>query len=219
MGKHVAVILSGCGFRDGAEIHESVLTLLSLDRAGARVTVASIDAPQARVTDHQTGRDGGPPRNVRAESARIARGEVREVKSLRAADFDAAILPGGYGAALNLSTFATQGPTCTVDDSVASFLRELNRLGKPIGAICIAPALVAKLFGPDLHPRLTIGNDAGTAAALEKMGARHAACAADQIVVDETHRIVTTPAYMLAERIGEAAAGIDALVRKVLELT
>jgi enhancing lycopene biosynthesis protein 2 len=218
MGKRVAVILSGCGVQDGSEIHEAVLTLLYLDQCGATVTAASVDKPQARVFDHQAGREAPETRNVRTESARIVRGAVKDVRSLRAADFDAAILPGGFGAALNLSTFGPKGADCAVDEGVAAFLRELCRLGKPIGAICIAPAIVARLFGSDLRPQLTIGSDAGTAAALEKMGARHVARAVDEIAVDEKLKIVTTPAYMLARGIKEAAAGIEKLVRKVIEL-
>ena len=219
MSKRVAVILSGCGFKDGAEIHESVLTLLALDRAGADVTVASIDRPQAKVTDHHAGRDVAERRNVLTESARIARGPVREVRELRAAEFDAVVLPGGFGAALNLCDFGVKGAECVVDESVSAFLREMHRLGRPIGAICIAPALVARLFGADLHPQLTIGSDAGTAAALEKMGARHVKTPVDGIAVDARHKIVTTPAYMLAKSIKEAAAGIEKLVQKVIELS
>lgn len=218
MNKRVAVILSGCGFLDGAEIHESVLTLLYLDQAGADVTVASVDKSQMKVTDHHTGKDGGESRNVRAESARIARGEVREVRSLKADEFDAVILPGGFGAALNLSTFGTKGADCTVDESVAAFLREMNQQGKPIGAICIAPAVVARTFGADLKPELTIGTDAGTAAALQEMGARHVDRPVTEIAVDTKNKIVSTPAYMLAQRISEAATGIEKCVGKVLEM-
>lgn len=218
MGKRVAVVLSGCGFMDGAEVHESVLTLLALDRAGAEVTVASVDRPQAKVADHHAGRDAAEKRNVRVESARIARGPVREVRELKAKDFDAVILPGGFGAALNLCDFGAKGADCSVDESVAGFLREMHAKGRPIGAICIAPALVARVFGADLHPQLTIGSDAGTAAALEKMGAKHVKTPVDGIAVDAKHKIVTTPAYMLAKRIVEAAAGIEKLVAKVIEL-
>jgi enhancing lycopene biosynthesis protein 2 len=216
--KRVAVILSGCGVMDGSEIHESVLTLLYLDRGGAKVTLFAPDKDQAKVHNHFTARDEAFKRNTLAESARIARGKIKDIKQARAEDFDAVVLPGGYGAALNLCTFGQDGSKCTVDQDVSVFLRNMHEKGKVIGAICIAPALVAKVFGGDLHPDLTIGSDAGTAAELERMGAKHVRCAVNDVVVDKKNRIVTTPAYMLAERIGQAAEGIEKLVGKVLEM-
>jgi enhancing lycopene biosynthesis protein 2 len=218
MPKKVAVILSGCGKQDGAEIHESVLTLLALDRAGATYEVLAPDKPQRQVVNHATGQEVKQTRNVLVEAARIARGAVKDIARAKGSDYDAVILPGGYGAALNLSDFALRGAECTVDEHVARFLREAHQAGRPIGAICIAPAVVARVFGPDLHPTLTIGSDTATAAALEKMGARHEVRRVDQIAVDEKNKIVTTPAYMLAQRISEVATGIERLVEAVLRL-
>lgn len=216
--KRVAVILSGCGVFDGAEIHESVLTLLALDKAGATVTVAAPDIPQHHVINHQTGQPAeGETRNVRVESARIARGPVKTVAELDPKDFDAVILPGGFGAAKNLCTFALAGADFEVEPTVATFLRTFHSLGRPIGLACIAPAIAAHLFGSE-SVRFTIGHDPGTAAALSAAGGIHVDCPVGDVVMDEARKIVTTPAYMLATRISEAEAGINRMVAAVLKL-
>jgi enhancing lycopene biosynthesis protein 2 len=213
----VGVLLSGCGFQDGAEIHESVLTLLALDRAGAEVACFAPDVAQTVVVNHATGEATKESRNVLVESARIARGDVRDVAQARARDLDALVLPGGFGAALNLSDFATKGAACTVHPEVARLLREMHAAGKPIGAICIAPAVLARALGP-AHPRLTIGDDVATAAGLTACGAVHVACPVDRFVVDEVNRIVSTPAYMLGPTIRHVAQGIERCVGEVLRL-
>jgi enhancing lycopene biosynthesis protein 2 len=215
--KRVGVVLSGCGFMDGAEIHESVVTLLALDRAGAAVKVLAPDVQQADVVDHRAGKPASERRNVMVEAARIARGEIESLARVRAGDFDTVILPGGFGAAKNLSTFAAAGKTMKVDPDLERLLREVHAQKKPLGFICIAPVIAARLFG-EQHPRLTIGNDAETAKAIEAMGAVHVACKVEDIVVDETHRIVTTPAYMLGPTIAPVAAGIEKLVARVLSM-
>ncbi|HBL19035.1 MAG: isoprenoid biosynthesis protein ElbB [Elusimicrobia bacterium GWA2_69_24] len=213
----IGVILSGCGRFDGSEIHEAVSLLLAIDRAGAEAVCMAPDEEQAEVVDHLSGKPAAERRGVLAESARIARGQVRALSGVRAADIDALILPGGFGAAKNLSTFAKDGVGCRVQTDVARLLKDMRAAGKPIGGMCIAPAVLARVLGSE-HPVLTIGSDAGTAQALESMGARHRTCAAAEVVVDSERRIVTTPAYMLAGRISEVFAGAEALVAKVLEL-
>jgi enhancing lycopene biosynthesis protein 2 len=216
--KKVAVILSGCGVFDGAEIHESVLTLLALDRANAQVVCAAPDMPQHHVINHCTRQPApGETRNVLVESARIARGQIIPLSQLNVRDVDAVILPGGFGAAKNLSTFALAGPNFTVHPDVARVVRAAHQAGKPVGFICIAPAIAAALFGPE-QVEFTIGTDVGTAQALETLGGRHVNCNVHNIVVDRRLKIVTTPAYMLASRITEAEAGINKLVQAVLEL-
>lgn len=214
----VGVILSGCGFQDGSEIHEAVLTLLALDRSGADVVIAAPDTDQKEVIDHRTGKRSRSRRNVLTESARIARGEIVDVAGLDASGLDAVILPGGFGAAKNLSTFAADGDGCTVVDDVAALLRELHKEGKPIGALCIAPAVVAKVLGKKVAPGLTIGTDADTAAAIEKMGASHHEAQVTEMLVDEENRIVSTPCYMLPARISDVATGIDKAVGAVLTM-
>ncbi len=213
----VGVILSGCGYLDGAEIQEAVLTLLALDRAGAEVSCFAPDVAQHKVVNHLTGKEEGESRNVLVESARIARGRIADVAEANADDLDALILPGGFGAALNLCDFAIHGPDCTVDPGVERLIRAVHGAGKPIGAICIAPALIAKVLG-DGGVEVTIGNDAGTAAALESMGARHCDCPVDAFVVDRKQKVVTTPAYMLGPGTKDVAAGIERCVAETLAL-
>jgi enhancing lycopene biosynthesis protein 2 len=213
----VGVLLAGCGVYDGAEIHEAVLTLLALDRAGAQAVCAAPNAPQLHVINHLTGEVTGESRNVLIESARIARGNIADLATVSASDLDALVLPGGFGAAKNLCDFAVRGAACSVHPEVARLVREVHAQGKPIGAICIAPALIARLLGGE-HPRLTIGTDATTAAAIEGMGAHHVTCGTDSTVVDRERRIVTTPAYMLAGWVAETAAGIEKLVGEVLAM-
>ncbi|HPC82888.1 MAG TPA: isoprenoid biosynthesis glyoxalase ElbB [Thermoanaerobaculaceae bacterium] len=214
----IGVLLAGCGVYDGAEIHEAVVTLLALDREGAEAVCLAPSVAQYHVVNHLTGQPmPGAQRNVLEEAARIARGAVRDVAGVAASELDALVIPGGFGAAKNLCSFAFEGANCSVQPAVESLVRALHEAGKPIGAMCIAPAILARVLGP-LQPRLTIGTDAATAAALESMGARHVPCAVDDIVVDETARVVSTPAYMLAGRIGEAAAGIEKLVAAVVRM-
>jgi enhancing lycopene biosynthesis protein 2 len=214
----VGVLLSGCGVYDGAEIHEAVITLLALDRAGAQILCMAPNMEQLHVINHLTGDVvPGENRNVLVEAARIARGQIRDVATVHAEELDALILPGGFGAAKNLCDFALKGPDCTVHPQVARLIRDVHAAGKPIGAICIAPALVARLLGEE-HPRLTIGTDQETAAALEKMGACHENCGVEGVVVDQDRRLVTTPAYMLAQSISQAAEGIEKLVTQVLAM-
>ncbi len=216
--KKVAVILSGCGVFDGAEIHESVLVLLALDRANAQVICVAPDVPQHHVVNHLTRQPvPGETRNVLVESARIARGNIIPLSRLQPAEVDAFILPGGFGAAKNLCTFALAGPDFDVYPEVARVLREAHKLGKPLGFVCIAPAIAAKLFGAE-KLEFTIGTDAETARALQQGGGQHINCTVHNVVVDRRLKIVTTPAYMLAGRITEAEAGINKLVQAVLEM-
>lgn len=219
--KKVAVILSGCGVFDGAEIHEATLTLLALDLCGARAVIAAPDRNQARVVNHLTQAEvPGEKRNVLIEAARIARGDIRRVSDLRVSEVDAAILPGGYGAALNLSNFASAGSDLEVEPTVAAFLREMWEARKPLAALCIAPPILAKVLKDAgvQGARLTIGNDPGTARAIAALGQTHVECKATECVVDETNRVVTTPAYMLATSIAELWQGVQATVKAVLDL-
>lgn len=214
--KRVAVVLSGCGFLDGAEIHESVLALLALDRAGTEVTCFAPDQPQAQVVNHFTGQPASESRNVLTESARIARGKIQPLSQADASLFDALIVPGGFGAAKNLSNFAIQGAECDINPDLTRLVKAMHQAGKPMGFICIAPALLPKILGVPV--RLTIGNDIDTAEVIDSMGGEHVTCPVDDIVVDADQKVVTTPAYMLAQRISEAALGIDKLVARVLVL-
>ena len=215
--KKVAVILSGCGVYDGSEIQEAVLLVLALDRLNAQIIFAAPDANQHHVTNHLTNQNVTENRNILSESARIARGSIIPVRELNAKMFDAVIIPGGFGAATNLSTFAFGGENFEVQPDIANILCEAHRAGKPLGFICIAPVIAAKLFGKD-HVEVTIGNDSGTAAAIQKTGAKHCSCTVHNIIIDRRLKIVTTPAYMLGKRITEVEAGINKLVQAVLEM-
>ena len=214
----VAVILSGCGVYDGAEIQESVLTLLALAKAGAEVSCLAPDIAQRQVIDHSSGDVlEDEDRNVMAEAARISRGEILPLDNARVDDFDSFIYVGGFGVAKNLSSYAFDGANYDVDPAVIDLIQSTHAAGKPQGFICIAPVLAARALG-EQHVKLTIGNDAATAAALEAKGAQHIDCSVDSIVVDQSNRVVTTPAYMLAQSITEAERGINQLVEAVLKL-
>jgi enhancing lycopene biosynthesis protein 2 len=217
MGKKIGVVLSGCGVYDGSEIHEAVFTLLAIDRCGAEAVCMAPDMEFPEV-NHLTGEASGAKRNALLEAARIARGKIRNIREVQAKELDAVIFPGGFGAAKNLCNFAEKGAGATIHPEVARLLRDMAAAKKPIGAICIAPALVAATLGKEYGPKVTIGTDAGTAAAIRETGSVHVECPVTEFVVDREHKIVTTPAYMLAERISEAAEGIDKAVRAVLDL-
>lgn len=215
--KKIGVVLSGCGVMDGSEIHEAVITLLALDRAGVETVIMAPDV-ELEVVNHLTNEPTGERRSVLAESARIARGQIKDLAEVTAKDLDAVIFPGGYGAAKNLSNFASAGAEAKINTEVARLLTEMHQAGKPIGVICIAPATLAAALGKSIAPTVTIGTDADTAAAIEQTGSKHQACEVSEFVVDEANKIVSTPAYMLAGSISEAAQGIEKLVGKIVEL-
>jgi enhancing lycopene biosynthesis protein 2 len=215
---NVGVLLSGCGFLDGAEIHESVLTLLALDQQGATIICCAPKVSFA-VVDHLTKKPTGEKRDVLAEAARIARGEIRDVATVQATQLDALILPGGFGAAKNLCNFAEKGAACTVHPEVERLIGDCLAARKPVGAICIAPALLARIAGKrGVKATLTIGNDAGTAGAIVAMGCVHENRPVTEVAVDRAHKVVSTPAYMLGPGPAAVFEGIRKLVEQVLAL-
>lgn len=220
MAKRIGVILSGCGVYDGSEIHEAVITLLAIDRAGAEAVCMAPDIPQMHVINHLAGEPAeGETRNVLVESARIARGDIKDLASAQVADLDAVILPGGFGAAKNLCNFAVAGPDCEVNPDVARLIREMYIAKKPIAAVCIAPAVLSKVLGDEkVAHKLTIGNDEGTAAAMANMGTEHVQCPVEEFIVDPVNKLVSSPAYMLAGSISEAAEGIEKTVQALVDL-
>lgn len=220
MAKRVGVILSGCGVHDGSEIHEAVAILTALDQQGATAICMAPNIPQSEVINHLHREPEAGSRNVLAESARIARGKIKDLANVRADELDALILPGGFGAVKNLSTFAAHGAACRVETHVANLMLAMHQAGKPIGLACIAPALAAAVFGSKaLNPLLTIGTDHATAQTLEQMGARHRACPVTEIVVDQPNKLVSTPCYMLAKGPWEVFQGAQKLVEAVLKMT
>ncbi len=217
--KRIGVVLCGCGKFDGSEVHESVLTLLAIDRAGHQAVCFAPNVNQYDVVDHLTGKPTGETRNALVEAARIARGQITDLAEARATDLDAVIIPGGQGAAKNLCQFNITGTDCPVHPEAARLVLECLDQGKPLGAICIAPSLLsAVLRDDDRRLKLTIGTDQSVAAKLTSMGTDHVACPVRETVVDTTYKVVSTPAYMLADNISDVAAGIEKLVAQVIEL-
>lgn len=216
MKTRVAVILSGCGVYDGSEIHESVLTLLALDRAGAEYRCVAPDMLQKQVIDHMSGEEMvNETRNVLVEASRIARGDIQRADSLAIDDFEALVFIGGFGAAKNLSGYAFDGADYEVHPEIADLIEVAHAAGKPQGFVCVSPVLAAHVLGKHAV-QLTIGNDPTIAAVLEGKGARHVECTVDSIVVDESNRVLSTPAYFLARSISELEPGITRLVTELL---
>lgn len=210
-----AVVLSGCGVFDGAEIHEAVLSLLAIDRNGGAYHCYAPDVAQRHVVNHLTQNPTEESRNVLVESARIARGKIKPLSGFDASKVDIILFPGGFGAAKNLSSFAFDGADCTINPDVEKAVRAMAAAGKPIGALCIAPAILARVL-PGVE--LTIGSDAGTASALEQMGARHRDTSHAELVVDRKHKVVTSPCYMLDATVSQIADGAEAAVKALISL-
>ena len=210
-----AVVLSGNGVFDGAEIHEATLTLYAIAKKGAAYEIFAPDIPQHHVINHMTGEEMNETRNVLVESARIARGKIKALSEFSGKDFDALVFPGGFGAAKNLSTFAFDGADCSINADVENAIKEMIGLGKPVGALCIAPVILAKILG---DVELTIGQDRGTAEAVQKMGATHTETGHGEVVVDEKHKVVTTPCYMLDATLDQIGEGAENLVDALLKL-
>ncbi len=213
--KKFAVVLSGSGVYDGSEIHESTLTMLEIMKNGGEYDIFAPDIDQHHVINHITGEEMTETRNVLIESARIARGNIKDLKAFHSVEYDALIFPGGFGAAKNLSDFAFKGENCTVNPDVESAIRSMIKAEKPIGALCISPVLLAKILG---KVQLTIGEDAGTAGAIESMGAVHQKTNHGEVVIDANYKIATTPCYMLDANILEISEGAENIVKAVIKL-
>ena len=210
-----AVVLSGCGVYDGAEIHEAVMTLLAVNRHGASYQVFAPDVMQHHVVNHLTGEIMNESRNVLTESARIARGRIKPLREYRAENFDGIIFPGGFGVAKNLCSYAFDGPEMKIDRIVEKAIRETHSAGKPITALCIAPVLITRILG-DIE--VTVGSEGDTAADITTMGGTHLKAGNGEIVVDKKHRIITSPCYMLDASIMDIEAGASEAVKAMVEL-
>lgn len=211
----IAVLLSGCGVFDGSEIYETVCTLLALEKAGASYQCVAPDIIQHHVINHLTGDEMPEQRSVLIEAARLARGNVKSLSDVNPSDFDGLMVPGGFGAAKNLSDFAFKNKDLTVNPDVLAFCQAFAKAGKPAGYVCIAPTLVAKIYGPGVG--VTIGNDKDTSMAIEATGGEPHDCAVTECFVDDAHKVASAPAYMLANSILEAQAGIDKCVKQVVD--
>jgi len=210
-----AVVLAGCGVYDGSEIHEAVLTFLAIDRNGGSYQCFAPDMEQMHVINHTVGEVCEETRNVLVESARIARGAIQPLSAYKAADFDAIIFPGGFGVAKNLCTFAVNGSDCSVNVDAENAITSTYKAGKPIVALCIAPALISKVLD---GVNVTIGNDANAAAAITAMGGTHHQRSHGEVCIDTEKKLVTTPCYMLDASISQIADGADAAVKAALEM-
>ena len=213
--KNFAVILSGCGVFDGSEIHEATLTLLAIKKQNADYEIFAPDIDQHHVINHITGKETREKRNVLVESARIARGKIKPLSEFKASAFDGIIFPGGFGAAKNLSDYAFKGSHSKVNAEVEKAIKDMATAHKPIGALCIAPTLIAKVLGKVI---VTIGNDKSTASDLEKMGARNMITQAREVAVDKKNKIVTNPCYMLDSNIVDIAEGAENVVKEMIKL-
>ena len=218
MSQKVAVVLAGCGYLDGAEIRESILSLLALDKAGAEVEIFAPDIEQHHVVDHTSNKEFPDTRNVLVEAGRIARGHVKALAELKSADFDALIIPGGFGMAKNLSTLAFKGAEADLNPSFSKVIHSFFEAKKPIGALCISPAVICLALGTK-GIEVTIGEDEEMAQVITSLGAKHIKCSVEDIHVDELNRIVSTPAYMFSDAsIAAVSIGIEKCVLKVLEI-
>lgn len=214
--KKVGVIFAGCGVFDGSEVSESVLTLMALEKAGLEALCMAPNRDQHHVINHLTGEETDEKRNVLVESARIVRGNIEDISGVSGNDIDALVIPGGFGAAKNLSTFLVDGPTGEVDPEVRRLVREVFASRKPIGFICIAPAVGAQILG-ETGVELTIGNDADTARGIEACGASHTNCEVTEIHIDQERKVISTPAFMLGQNILEVSEGIEKLIQTLAE--
>jgi enhancing lycopene biosynthesis protein 2 len=214
--KKFAVLLSGCGVYDGSEIHEATLSLLAIARQGCNYEIFAPDINQHHVINHMTGEEMKETRNVLVESARIARGKIKSLNQFNPSSFDALIIPGGYGAAKNLSNWAFEGTSVTVLPQVEEAVRGMIELKKPIGALCISPVIMAKLLG---KVRLTVGDDKETIEAIESFGVSHVTATHGEVVVDQEYKVVSSPCYMLDASIDQVAEGIENAVAAILKLT
>ncbi len=213
--KKFAVILSGCGVYDGSEIHEAVMTLLAIDKAGASYGIFAPDIKQYHVINHLTGEEMNETRNVLVESARIARGKIKPLSEYKAADYDGLVLPGGLGASKNLSDYAFKSDKMTVLKEVEKAVLETHKAGKPIGALCIAPVIIAKIIN---NAVVTIGCDSKIASHIKNMGAIHQDKGKGEVAIDKKNKIVTSPCYMLTNSIKDIATGAEATVTAMLEM-
>ena len=210
-----AIILSGCGVYDGAEIHESTMTMLAIDKNGGEYDIFAPDVSQHHVINHLNGEEMDEKRNVLIEAARIARGDIKPLNKYNPSDYDALILPGGFGVAKNLCTYAIDGVDFKIDTVVEKALKSTHKAGKPIGALCISPVLLAGIFS---EADLTIGKDKNTAADIEKLGSVHIEAGPGEVVIDNSNRIVTNPCYMLDSRISDIAEGAENVVKAIMEM-
>ncbi len=215
--KKIALLLSGCGYLDGTEVTECVSTIIKLSELGTKWTPFSISKSYSPTSHFAPEHSPPGPLNCLEESARITRSQMTDLKEIRVKDYDALVIPGGYGVAKNFCSWALDGPSCSVDKNVKSVIEEFHSLSLPIGAWCIAPALVSRVLGQH-NIQVTIGNDTETAAGIEKTGAIHVPCSVTDFVTDRENKIISTPAYMLQAQPHEVFQGISSALKELWEM-
>lgn len=212
--KKFAIILSGNGVYDGAEIHESTMTMLAIKQQGADYDIFAPDIDQHHVINHYSGETMDEKRNVLVEAARIARGEIKPLTRFDASVYDALVMPGGFGVAKNLSTFAFHGSSCEVNPEIEKAIRSMHENEKPIGALCISPVVVAAVLQKGKY---TIGQDKNTAEAIQKFGGEHVQTTHGEIIIDKDNRVFTSPCYMLDANIQQIAEGADNVIKAIID--
>ena len=213
--KKIAVVLSGSGVYDGSEIHEATLSLYAISKNGGIYQIFAPNVDQHHVVNHLTGEQTDETRNVLVESARIARGDIKDLAEFNSNNFDAILFPGGFGVAKNLCSLAFDGADCKVNSDVEKAIIEMHTASKPIAALCIAPALIAKVI---TGAEVTIGSDEGTVETIEAMGSHHKQAGHGEVVIDVKNKIVTTPCYMLDATIAQIGEGAENVVKTLMEM-
>jgi len=211
--KKFAIILSGCGVHDGAEIHETVATMIALKKNNADYQCFAPNRKQYHVINHLTGAEVGEERNILVESARLARGKIKEIEEYKPEDFDGLIFPGGFGVAKNLCNYAIKGADCELFPDVINAIQATIDAKKPIGAECITPAMMAAYLTGAV---VTIGNDKETAAHIQQMGGHHVETKHNGVVYDPKYNLYSTPCYMLGADILEIYESAEALVKAMV---
>ena len=225
---NIGVIFSGSGVYDGTEIQEGVFTLLSIKKAGAEAVCFAPDVDQHHVINHITGEEMQETRNVLVESARIARGDIQSLDAFDASQLDALILPGGFGAAKNLTKWAFSGPEGEINEQVKAAIVSMVKMNKPVAGLCMGPTVIAKaLEGSGLSATLTVGSTEAPSPyeidaisqGMEKTGATAVMKTIEEIAVDKKNKIVTAPCYMMEADILQIRTNVqkavDALVKLV----
>ena len=198
----VGVLLCGCGFYDGTDLDEAVLTLLALDRAKVRAECIAPGLLTSETIDHSTGTlVEGADRSVLAESARIARGRIVPIQEARPGLLSALVIPGGSGVVRTLMRGTTErGSKREADPEAAGLIKAMLARKKPVGAISLAGSLVATAMGLPL-----VEDPFSTPASA--------------IVVDEDRKIVWTPGHLSSDSLAEIGIGIERMVAEVLKRT
>ena len=213
--KKVAVILAGCGTRDGSEINETVTLLLALDQHNIEYQAFAPDENQYEVDNHVTGQCTMEKRNMMVEAARIVRGNILPITKFNANDYDALLFPGGTGTAKNIFTYAIDGIDFKVNKEVEKAIKDIHAQGKPIGAMCIAPLMVAKVLG---NVNVTMGSgNCRQAKELPMIGCKHTETTHGGVAIDKENKVYSTPCFMLDATLKDVYQGAWNLVEAMIK--